>query len=201
MLIRLPRSKPSELDPLIEGVRHRDPQAWAEIYERFGGQIYAFFLHQVRAVHLAEDLTAGVFMEALQAPEKFRGSLSDLRAWLFRIGRNNLIDHFRRRPHNLVSIEDVDPAELDPLGEIADPEELALASIDRQRVLRAIEGLSPDQKDVLLLRLTGDLTSAQIAELLGKTTGAVKALQHRAVSALARVLGGEPPPPVSNHDL
>lgn len=180
-------------DGLVERARRREPHAWAEIYERFGGQIYGFFLNQVRNVESAEDLTAGVFLEALQAANRFQGTPSDLRAWLFRIGRNNLIDQARRKSVKSGPIEDADPAELARASEVQDPQELAIASLERQRVLRAIEGLAPDQKEVLLLRLTGDLTSAQIAKLVGKTPGAVKALQHRAVAALAKTMRGPGP--------
>lgn len=183
------RSEPAADDSLVERARRREPHAWAEIYERFGGQIYGFFLNRTRNIHLAEDLTAGVFVEALHAADRFKGKLADLRAWLFRIGRNNLIDHNRRRSLKFSSIDEADSAALARAVEVLDPEELAIASVGRERVLEAIESLSPDQREVLLLRLTGDLTSAQIAEILGKTPGAVKALQHRAVAALARTLG------------
>jgi RNA polymerase sigma-70 factor, ECF subfamily len=70
-----------------------------------------------------------------------------------------------------------------------DPEDTAIVSLDRQRLRAGIETLSADQQEVVLLRLAGDLTSAEIAAIVGKSVGAVKALQHRAIAALARVLG------------
>lgn len=177
---------------LIEGVRRRDPGAWAEIYQRLSGQVYGFFLHQVRSRDVAEDLTAGVFLEALQAADRFEGKFYDLRAWLFRIGRNNLIDHRRRKERQVASIEETDPSELARALPMADPEEAALSSLEQQRVVEAIQTLSPDQKEVLVLRLTGDLTSAQIAQIVGKTPGAVKALQHRGLVALTKALAPYP---------
>lgn len=184
----------SELRPssgVIERAQRRDPHAWAEIYETFSSQIYGYFLNKVRSRETAEDLTAGVFVDALQSIERFQGDMAELRAWLFSIGRHNLIDHFRRtlrRP--VTSIEDVDASIL-ATSDAADPEDGALAGVDRTLVLKAVEGLSPDQREVILLRLNGDLTSTEIARLVGKTAGAVKALQHRAMIALAKTLRGD----------
>ena len=70
-----------------------------------------------------------------------------------------------------------------------DPEELAMQRLEGSRVLAALRELSPDQREVLLLRMAGGLTAPEVAAILGKTTGAVKALQHRGLASLARVLG------------
>ncbi len=184
--------EPPRRDELIERARRRDNKAWAEIYEHFKGPLYGFFVHQVHNRELAEDLTEEVFVEAMRAAERFHGSFADLRSWLFRIGRNNLIDHRRRQGRaTLEAIEDANPSELARAVPSEDPEEIVIGRLDRQRVWDAVERLSPEQKEVVLLRLSGGLSSPEIAAIVGKTVGAVKALQHRALGALAKMLGDE----------
>lgn len=178
-----------EIVDLVERARRREPQAWAEVYGIFAGPLFSFLLHQVRNRETAEDLTAGVFLEAIQAAERFSGNLEALRSWLFRIARNNLIDHVRRdRRAIMEDIADADESALAREVPPDDPEETALRRIERERILAAIEDLSPDQREVVLLRLNGGLTSPEIAGLVGKTVGAVKALQHRAMVALGKSL-------------
>lgn len=175
---------------VIDRAKRRDPDAWAVIYERFSVSIYNFFHYEVRNRQIAEDLTAGVFLEGLQAAHRFDGDEKALRAWLFRIGRHNLIDYIRSsRRAVLEDIEQTSERELAARTlPSEDPEESAMVTLVRDRVRAAVGHLSRDQREVVLLRLTGGLTSPEIAQIVGKTTGAVKALQHRAMSTLAKSL-------------
>jgi RNA polymerase sigma-70 factor (ECF subfamily) len=174
---------------IIERAKRRDPDAWAAIYERYAASLFNFFFYEVRNRQTAEDLTAGVFVEGLQAAHRFDGDANALRAWLFRIGRHNLIDHVRTtRRAVMEDIEQTTERELARSLRPADTEESAMTNLVRHHVRSAIHKLSPDQREVVLLRLTAGLTSPEIAQIVGKTTGAVKALQHRAMSALAKTL-------------
>lgn len=185
----------AEDQALIARAVQRDPQAWAEIYERFSGALLGFFVNQLHDRATAEDMTADVFLEALRAAERFGGNLTDLRSWLFRIGRNNLIDHFRHQRRSPSSpLEDAQEAELARITPSVDPSDAAVASLERQRVRDAINALSPDQREVILLRLSGGLNAPQIAEIVAKSSGAVKALQHRAMVSLAKTLRPEAAP-------
>jgi RNA polymerase sigma-70 factor (ECF subfamily) len=184
--------EPSGREELIERARRRDSQAWTEIYDHFAGPIFGWFFSQLHHRELSEDMTGEVFVEAMKAAERFHGSFADLRSWLFRIARNNLIDHVRRQKRaTLEAIEDADPTQLNRAVPSEDPEEIALSNLDRQRVRKAVERLSPDQREVLLLRLNGGLSSPEMATIVGKTVGAVKALQHRALVSLAKALGDQ----------
>jgi RNA polymerase sigma factor (sigma-70 family) len=175
---------------VIQRARRRDPDAWTTIYNRYSVSIFNFFHYEVRNRQTAEDLTAGVFLEGLQAAHRFDGDEKALRAWLFRIGRHNLIDYIRSsRRAVLEDIETTSEKEL-AARTLAneDPEDAAMTILVQDRVRAAVHRLSRDQREVVLLRLTGGLTSPEIARIVGKTTGAVKALQHRAMATLAKSL-------------
>ena len=179
-----------DFSEVIERARQRDTDAWTTIYERYRESIFKFFYYQVRNRQTAEDLTGGVFLEAIQAANRFSGDEKALRAWLFRIGRHNLIDYIRSSKRAV--LEDIDSASERELAARTlaneDPEDAAMKRVLRDRVRAEVQRLSRDQREVILLRLTGGLTSPEIAKIVGKTTGAVKALQHRAMSTLAKVL-------------
>ena len=176
----------------LAAARRREPAAIARLYTAYAPALFRFFVAQLGNRHTAEDLTAEVFAAAIEALPGFRGPVEALGGWLFRIARHDLFD-FRRRQSR---------ARFDPIDDVldeaasaagaSDPEELALDRVEGERVLAALEELSPDQREVLLLRMAGGLTAPEVAETLGKTTGAVRALQHRGLASLARALGLRP---------
>ncbi len=177
----------------LVAARRRDPAAVTRVYAIFAPPLFRFFMAQVGNRHTAEDLTGAVFAAAIESLPGFRGPVEALGGWLFRIARHDLFD-FRRRQAR---------ARFDPLDDVldeaavaagaTDPEEMALDRLEGRRVLKALEQLSPDQREVLLLRMAAGLTAPEVATALGKTTGAVRALQHRGLASLARALGLRPP--------
>ena len=178
-----------DFEAIIALARTGDADAWGQIYRRFSGPVYGFFLHQVRDQQVAEDLTAGVFVEAIQAGARFSGSLAALRSWLFRIARNDLIDYWRHaRRVQSEAIDDVDDADLARAIPMDDPADAAISSVDRSQLLASVRRLSPEQRQVVLLRLSGDLSSSEIARVMGKSEGAIKALQYRALAVLRKAL-------------
>jgi RNA polymerase sigma-70 factor, ECF subfamily len=174
----------------LAAVRRREPAAMSRIYTAYAPALYRFFMAAVSDRHLAEDLTGTAFVSAIEGLPRFRGPIEALGGWLFQIARHDLYDYRRRQARSRI-----EPLE-DNLHEAAladggvDPEELAIERLEGSRVLAALRELSPDQREVLLLRMAGGLTAPEVAAILGKTTGAVKALQHRGLASLARVLGG-----------
>lgn len=182
-------SEAEAFQDIIARARTGDPDAWGQIYRRFAGPVYGFFVHQVRDPEAAEDLTAGVFVEAIQAAARFQGSLSALRSWIFRIARNDLVDHWRHaRRVQSEAIDDVDDADLARAIPVDDPADTAISSVNRSRLLASVHRLSPEQRQVVLLRLSADLSSAEIAKVMGKSEGAIKALQYRALGVLRKAL-------------
>jgi RNA polymerase sigma-70 factor (ECF subfamily) len=174
----------------LAAARRREPAAVSRIYSAYAPALFRFFMAAVGDRHQAEDLTGTAFVSAIEGLPRFYGPIEALGGWLFRIARHDLYDH--RRSQARARIEPLE----DHLPEAArvagadDPEKLAIERLEGSRVLAAMRQLSDDQREVLLLRMGAGLTAPEVAETLGKTTGAVKALQHRGLASLARVLDG-----------
>jgi RNA polymerase sigma-70 factor (ECF subfamily) len=172
----------------LVAARRRDPAAVTRIYQAYAPALLRFFVAAVGDRHAAEDLTGTVFTAAIESLPGFRGEINKLGGWLFRIARHDLYDYRRRvarvRTENLDDV--LDEAAL--VENAPDPQDLAIERLDASRVMAALQQLSTDQREVLLLRLAAGLTAPEVATTLGKTTGAVKSLQHRGLASLARVL-------------
>jgi RNA polymerase sigma-70 factor, ECF subfamily len=173
----------------LVAARRRDPEAITRIYQAYAPALLRFFVAAVGDRHAAEDLTGTVFAAAIESLPGFRGEINKLGGWLFRIARHDLYDYRRRvaraRTENLDDV--LDEAAL--VEDAPDPQDLAIERLEGSRVMAALNQLSTDQREVLLLRLAAGLTAPEVAATLGKTTGAVKSLQHRGLASLARVLG------------
>jgi RNA polymerase sigma factor (sigma-70 family) len=163
--------------------------AFTRLHERFAGQV-AGYLRLQGAVDV-EDLTSEVFLAAFTGIGTFSGDGAGFRSWLFTIAHRRLIDDRRRRGRRVAT------AALDVLPDSGanlpggDAEAEALHRLGTERVVALLDGLSPDQRDVLSLRILGDLTVEQVAEAVGKRPGAVKALQRRGLEALRRRMAEE----------
>jgi RNA polymerase sigma-70 factor, ECF subfamily len=172
----------------LAGARRREPAAVSRVYTAYAPALFRFFLAAVGDRPTAEDLTGDVFKSAIEDLPRFRGPVEALGGWLFRIARHDLSDYRRRQVRNLVQpLEDL-LEEAAAAGGAVDPEELALDRVEGHRVLAALRQLTSDQREVLLLRLVANLTAPEVAEILNKSTDAVKALQHRGLASLARLL-------------
>jgi RNA polymerase sigma-70 factor (ECF subfamily) len=172
----------------LAGALRREPGAVTRIYTAYAPALFRFFMAAVGDRHLAEDLTGEVFKGALEGLPRFHGPVEALGGWLFQIARHDLSDYRRRQARRLVQpLEDL-LEEAAMAGGAVDPEELALERVEGERVLAALRQLSPDQREVLLLRLAANLTAPEVAGMLHKSTEAVKALQHRGLASLARLL-------------
>lgn len=173
------------LEEALERARAGDGDALADVYRALSGPLLSYLATQVRRREDAEDLVGEVFVAVVRDVARFEGDATGFRAWVYRIATNRAIDHARR-----VSRRPEAPlAEADERPDPADPEEQAIARAERERVWRAVRGLPEQQRRVIGLRLAAGLTSAEIAAVLGKGLGAVKAIQHRALRNLARSLG------------
>jgi RNA polymerase sigma-70 factor, ECF subfamily len=185
----------------LVGARRREPAAITRIYTAYAPALFRFFVAAVGDRPTAEDLTGDVFKSAIEGLPRFYGPVEALGGWLFQIAHHDLSDYRRRQARNLVQPLDDLLEEAALAGGAIDPEELALERVEGDRMLAALRQLTSDQREVLLLRLVADLTAPQVAGILHKSTEAVKALQHRGLASLTRVLGvtndASPPEPPS----
>ena len=166
---------------LVRLAQAGDAAAVAEIYRTYVQAIYRYALARVGESETAEDLTSDVFLRAIEALGRYRHRGAPLGAWLFRIARDRVSDHHRRRarrPTRQLDDELVD--------EHAGPEAEALRRRDLAQLRSELDRLTLDQQDVIYLRFTQGFTLVETSIVMRRTTGAVKALQFRAVQALAR---------------
>ena len=174
----------------LDAARRREAAAVSRVYSAYAPALFRFFLASVGDRHQAEDLTGTAFVSAIEGLPRFHGPIEALGGWLFQIARHDLYDHRRKQGRSRTEPleENLNEATAATGGD--DPEDLAIERLEGSRVLAAMRQLSDDQREVLLLRMAGGLTAPEVAAILGKTTGAVKALQHRGLASLARVLDG-----------
>jgi RNA polymerase sigma-70 factor (ECF subfamily) len=167
---------------LIERAKQGDKQAISDLYHRHVEVLYRYIYARVRNVTVAEDLTAQVFLKALEGLPGYRPRGKPFVAWLYRIAYARTVDYWREQEHcREVSLIDTLPADGPQPHDNVEAEADWIAAID------LLAQLSDDQQDVLILRFLGGLSLAQVAETLGKTLGAVKAIQHRGLASLVRL--------------
>lgn len=162
-----------------------DPQAFALLYRRYLSPVYRYCHHRLGNKEAAEDATSQVFAKALGALASYRAD-RPFRSWLFAIAHNVIVDvHRARRAHHPLD------AAVDVLDAAPSPEDLALVAEEKRAVQTLLAGLTPDQARVVELRLAG-LTEVEIARVLGRRPGAVRAVQFRALTRLRSLLGVVP---------
>lgn len=184
-----PAAEDRDFAAAIARARAGDGRGFAYLYDRFHRPVHAFV--RARCAADPEGVVNEAFFAAFRNIGDFEGGPGHFRSWVFRIARNRVIDEARRnarRPHE----EPGGEAGLDPSG--GDAEVEAVARLQRDWVLRQLARLTPEQRDVLLLRIVSDCTVESVAEILDKPVGAVKALQRRAFRTLARTISSEAVP-------
>jgi RNA polymerase sigma factor (sigma-70 family) len=170
--------------------------AWTQIYEELAPAVTGYLA--ARGAPEPTDLASEVFLQLVRDLSSFEGEEQDFRAWVFTIAHRRLLDDRRYRVRRPVEPASHELFSEEPGGE--DAEQQALRELSAQRVHRILAKLSPDQQSVLLLRILGDLTVQQVAGVLGKSRGAVKALQRRALAAVEPELAQETRTPLSATD-
>lgn len=171
---------------LLKRAKQYDEAALGELYDRYAPRIYAYIYGQVSDPYLAEDLVGDVFVRVVQAIRSERFWHTSFNAWLHKIAHNIVIDHYRKQTPILS--ERLDEVWVPGMG--SDPRDMVEVAQDHERLRRALHCLTRGQQEVLVLRFGQGLTARETAQLLHKTTGAVKIMQHRAVATLRRRLVG-----------
>jgi RNA polymerase sigma-70 factor, ECF subfamily len=171
---------------LVARAQDGEPEALEDLYLLHFDRVYSYLQMTVGNRHDAEDLTTQTFVKMLESIERFEWRKAPFSAWLFRIAHNLAVDHFRS--HRRWQPEEEPPEPLDADRRSAEDE--AMHSIGRRSMLEMIEDLSEDQQQVLTLKFVFNFSNGEAATVLGKSEGAVKSLQHRALASLQRQLTG-----------
>ncbi|MQA94263.1 MAG: sigma-70 family RNA polymerase sigma factor [Streptosporangiales bacterium] len=173
---------------LIARARDGDAEAFGLLYARYAAPVQRFIYFRVGDRALAEDLASETFLRALRRIDGFTWRGTDFGAWLMTIARNLVIDHFKSGRHRL-EVCIADPLEPEPYGPLSEgPEDRVLDAFTRRTVLGELGRLGPAQRECIVLRFLHGLSLAETAAVMGRNEGAIKALQYRAVRALARRL-------------
>lgn len=161
-----------------------DPAAIARLYDQFAARVYRFVSARVRLSSDTEDLVQRIFLKVIEGLPRYEERGLPFAAWLFRIARNTLIDHERTR-HENARLDDA----LEPPDQGRSPAELAETDFERDMIREAIELLTPEQREVIAYRFFADLSHREIALLMNRREGAIRAVQFRAIQALRQRLG------------
>lgn len=184
---RTDRVKPSgeRVRELVDRAVGGDTEAFGGLYDLFADDLYRYFYAHLGSYHDSEDLVSRTFMRAWRGIGRFRWKGRPFEAWLFTLARNQLTDFYRERRTN-VTVLDEARADGRP-----GPEHIALAEASAQETREALQKLTGDQRQVLVLKFFMDRDNHEIAAIMGKREGTVRALQMRALQSLRRHLRDE----------
>ena len=185
---KTPAASNEDVRRLVDRAQAGDREALEELYLLHFDRIYSYLHMSVGNRHDAEDLTTQTFLKMLESIGRFRWQSAPFSAWLFRIAHNLAMDHFRARRRWQPEEEVPEPrGQEEPSAEA-----LAMRTIGRESMLTMIEDLSPEQQQVLTLKFVFNFSNGEVAAILGKTEGAIKSLQHRALVSLQKQLESGP---------
>lgn len=173
---------------LLAGVQNRDPQALAQVHDTYYAAIFRYIAFRVGDHATAEDLTSEVFTRLLHAVNERSAPKNTLRGWLYRVAANVVADHHRSN-YKVKQVELDERIESETVG----PSEALTSKQVLAALSKALDELTEDQQNVISLRFGYEMAIKEVAQVMGKSEGAVKQLQARAVAALSRKMtnGGE----------
>ena len=173
-------------ESLVRRAQQRDQEAFAQLYEEHFDKIYRYVVLKIGNKTEAEDMTQQVFLNALKSISSFKWKGVPFSAWLFRIAHNQVVDYLRKKSKQATT-----PLDESLVSSASSPELIAEQRLNIEQLLSATKCLTPAQREVVSLRFAGELPIAQVAKVMGKSQGAVKALQHSAIVALRKALSPE----------
>jgi len=170
-------------EELVRRAKQGDEAAFAQLYEAYFDKIYRYIAIRIGDKMEAEDITQQVFLKAIKAISSFRWKGVPFSAWLFRIAHNQVVDYLRKIKKR-VSV----PLKESLVASGDDPPEIFDRKLDVERLSAATKRLTLAQQEVISLRFAAEMPVTQVAGVMGRSEGAVKALQHSAIVALRKVL-------------
>jgi len=171
---------------LAQRASERDQTAFAELYNAYVEKIYKYIFYKVGNAVEAEDLCEQVFLKAWEAIGRYTWCGYPFSSWLYRLAHNLVVDHYRTRRES-VPLHEV----LTTSSEPEDPQDSLLQTLDAAELSDAISQLTDDQRQVISLKFIEGYENAEIAQMLNKKEGAIRALQYRALRSLLSILEAE----------
>jgi RNA polymerase sigma-70 factor (ECF subfamily) len=171
---------------LIRSVKRGDAEAYGLLYDQHVSAVYRYLYIHLSNRQDAEDLTSEVFLRAWQSLPNYDERGVPFLSYLFRVARNALIDHYRRNQRMVPELTEEMELYLQDLR--PGPAEIVSKNLENQELHRLLRDLREDYQAVLVLRFISNLTPEEIAEVMERSVGAVRVLQHRALNALRKLL-------------
>ena len=168
---------------LVYRAQQGDNEGFAQLYENHFDKIYRYVALRIGNKTEAEDMTQQVFLNALQSIHSFKWKGVPFSAWLFRIAHNQVVDYLRKKTKQAIA-----PLDESLVSSGGNPQLMAEHRLDIEQLISATKQLTRAQREVISLRFAGELPIDQVAKVMGKSQGAVKALQHSAIVALRKAL-------------
>lgn len=178
----------TRLRALVDLAKEGDAEAFGQLYDHYVSGVFRFVYYRVGSRQLAEDLTSETFVRGLRAIQRFNWQGKDFGAWLTTIARNLIADHFKSSRSRLEIVSETIP---EGKTHAPSPEQEVLALISNEMLFEAVSGLPTEQRECILMRFIQGLSIAQTAAALGRSEGAIKQLQLRAVRSLAKTVPGD----------
>lgn len=178
---RLDLPLPGEVH-LVRRATSGDSEAFAQLYDAYVARVYRYIYFRVTDDAATEDLTSQVFLKAWESLDRYEMGSSPFVAWLYTIARNLVIDYYRTKKES-VPLEDIHT-----LTNNETPVEEVEARFDLQAMRDALQFLTDDQQQVLILKFIAGLPNENIARIMNKREGAVRALQMRALQTMAKFM-------------
>jgi RNA polymerase sigma-70 factor, ECF subfamily len=171
-------------ESLVRRAQQHDERALTQLYEENFDKIYRYIVLKIGDRIEAEDMTQQVFLNAIKSISSFKWKGMRFSAWLYRIAHNQIVDHLRKKSKNrtLPLIDSL------PIADDDDPREELERKVEIEGLSLATKKLTKAQQEVISLRFTGEMPVAEVARIMGKSEGAIKALQHSAIVALRKAL-------------
>jgi RNA polymerase sigma-70 factor (ECF subfamily) len=174
---------------LLDDINRRDKEAFSKCYDLYVEKIFRHVYYRTMSKELAEDITAEVFKKTWEYLIEPQNQIKNLKAFLYRTALNLIVDYYRNKEsHNIFIDEEIKNRVGDSGQSIAEINKKIDKKIELKMVLNAMEKISPEYKEILILRYIDDLSIKEIAKLKEKTENAIYVALHRALKELQKIL-------------
>lgn len=170
---------------LVKKAKSRDPDAFGLLYDEYVDQIFRYVYYKVGNFAESQDLTGQTFLKAFENIDSYEMRDVAFSSWLYRIAHNLVVDYFRKvSKRESVPIEEQPPAP----SNRGNPVDIVMAEMDSERLYKAMQKLTHNQREVLVLKFIDNLSNSRVSEIMGISVGAVKSAQKRGLLSLNRIL-------------